>query len=60
MGAVAVIVIMFAPGGVWGFVRARWDIQLLPLRRRLVLQRSKRAGEASTAPSPTIHFGRIR
>src|SRR5271165_1494187 len=49
MGAVAVLVVMFAPAGVWGYVRARWNIQLLPLQRRLVLQRSTRTGEASTA-----------
>ena len=50
MGAVAVIVIMFAPTGVWGYVRTRWDIQLLPLRRRLVLQGAKKTGEPSPAP----------
>lgn len=38
MGAVAVVVIMFAPSGIWGFVRSRFDLQLLPLRRRLVLK----------------------
>ena len=37
MGAVAVVVIVFAPTGVWGFVRARWDLQLLPLQRRLIM-----------------------
>ncbi len=49
MGAVAVLVVMFAPAGVWGYVRARWNIQLLPLQRRLLLQRSTRTGEESTA-----------
>ena len=37
MGAVAVVVIVFAPTGVWGFVRSRWDLQLLPLQRRLII-----------------------
>ena len=37
MGAVAVVVIMFSPSGLWGFVRAHWDLQLLPLQRRLIL-----------------------
>jgi branched-chain amino acid transport system permease protein len=38
MGAAAVVTIMFAPAGVWGFVRAKWDVQLLPLQRRIVLK----------------------
>ena len=50
MGAVAVIVIVFAPAGVWGYVRGRWDIQLLPLRRRLVLKGQTKAGAAAPAP----------
>ncbi len=37
MGAVAVAVVVFAPAGVWGYVRTRWDLQLLPLQRRLIL-----------------------
>ncbi len=37
MGGVAVGVVVFAPAGVWGYVRARWDLQLLPLQRRLIL-----------------------
>ncbi len=37
MGAVAVAVVVFAPAGIWGYVRARWDLQLLPLQRRLIL-----------------------
>jgi len=49
MGTVAVITIMFAPAGVWGFARARWDLQLLPLQRRLTL---KSAADAS-APKPS-------
>ncbi|MBV8288161.1 MAG: branched-chain amino acid ABC transporter permease, partial [Hyphomicrobiales bacterium] len=52
MGAVAVIVIMFAPTGVWGYVRARWDIQLLPLQRRLVLKGMTKAGAAAATPAP--------
>jgi len=38
MGAVALGVIVFAPMGVWGYIRDRWDLQLLPLQRRLVLK----------------------
>ena len=39
MGAVAVVVVVFAPAGIWGYVRARWDVQLLPLQRRLILSK---------------------
>ena len=53
MGAVAVLVVMFAPAGVWGYVRARWNIQLLPLQRRLVLQRSTRPAKRRLPMSPT-------
>jgi branched-chain amino acid transport system permease protein len=44
MGVVAVAVVVFAPAGVWGYVRERWDLQLLPLQRRLIL---KEAGETA-------------
>jgi branched-chain amino acid transport system permease protein len=38
MGVVAVAVVVFAPSGVWGYARERWDLQLLRLQRRLVLK----------------------
>ncbi|HTR13292.1 MAG TPA: branched-chain amino acid ABC transporter permease [Roseiarcus sp.] len=57
MGSVAVIVIMFAPAGVWGYIRGRWDIQLLPLQRRLVLLGPSKPGGASAAPSPHRRTG---
>jgi branched-chain amino acid transport system permease protein len=38
MGTVAVTVVVFAPAGVWGYIRDRWDLQLLPLQRRLRVQ----------------------
>ncbi len=47
MGGVAVGVVVFAPAGVWGYVRARWDLQLLPLQRRLILSGS---GPQRSAP----------
>lgn len=37
MGAVAVAVIVFFPKGIWGFVQNKFDLQLLPLQRRLIL-----------------------
>ena len=49
MGAVAVAVVLFSPSGLWGFVRARWDLQLLPLQRRLIL--SSGASPAERRPA---------
>jgi branched-chain amino acid transport system permease protein len=37
MGTAGVVTIVFAPAGIWGYVRERWDLQLLPLQRRLIL-----------------------
>jgi len=31
LGAVAIAVMLIEPRGIWGFVRARWGVQLLPL-----------------------------
>jgi branched-chain amino acid transport system permease protein len=31
LGAVAIAVMLIEPRGIWGFVRARWGLQLLPL-----------------------------
>lgn len=36
MGVVAVLVMIVAPKGIWGFIQQRTGIELLPLRRRLV------------------------
>jgi branched-chain amino acid transport system permease protein len=35
LGALAIFVMLFAPQGIWGYVAARYDLVLLPLRRRL-------------------------
>jgi branched-chain amino acid transport system permease protein len=37
MGAIAVIVMLKAPGGVWGWVVHRFGVQLFPVNRRLVM-----------------------
>jgi len=37
MGAVAIVVMLWAPKGLWGFVADRFGWQALPLQRRLVL-----------------------
>lgn len=38
LGFVAIIVMLKAPQGVWGFVRARFDLQLFPLERRVIVK----------------------
>jgi branched-chain amino acid transport system permease protein len=40
MGAVAIIVMLFAPKGLWGLIAERFGWQVLPLQRRLVLSSS--------------------
>jgi len=36
LGAVAILVMLLAPRGLWGLVRSRWQIQLLPLQLRVI------------------------
>jgi branched-chain amino acid transport system permease protein len=35
LGALAIVVMLVAPGGLWGLVTRRFDIQLFPVRRRV-------------------------
>jgi len=35
LGGLAVLVMLVAPGGLWGFVAQRFDVQIFPVRRRL-------------------------
>ena len=35
LGVVAIVVMLRAPQGLWGFVRARFDLQLFPLEYRV-------------------------
>jgi branched-chain amino acid transport system permease protein len=36
LGALAIVVMLFAPQGIWGYVAARYGLVLFPLRRRLL------------------------
>ncbi len=36
MGAIAVLVMVFAPQGIWGLIQKKTGIELLPMRRRLL------------------------
>ncbi|HEY3225042.1 MAG TPA: branched-chain amino acid ABC transporter permease [Pseudolabrys sp.] len=39
MGAVAIVVMLWAPKGLWGYIAERFSWQALPLQRHLVLQK---------------------
>jgi branched-chain amino acid transport system permease protein len=39
MGAVAIVVMLWAPKGLWGMIAERFGWQALPLQRHLVLER---------------------
>jgi len=45
MGAIAIAVMLKAPFGIWGWVIQRYDLQLFPIGRRLVLAPSKGAAK---------------
>ena len=38
MGAIAVLVMIFAPKGLWGLLQKKTGIELLPMRRRLEIR----------------------
>jgi branched-chain amino acid transport system permease protein len=42
LGAVAIVVMLKAPKGVWGLIRARFDLQLFPLGYRVVRPTSQK------------------
>ena len=45
MGAVAIVMMLWAPKGIWGLIAERYGWQALPLQRRLVLEpKTKTAG----------------
>ena len=37
LGAIATVVMLISPQGIWGWVLIRYDLQLFPVRRRLVI-----------------------
>jgi branched-chain amino acid transport system permease protein len=36
LGALAIVVMLFAPRGIWGYISARFNLSLFPLERRLI------------------------
>jgi branched-chain amino acid transport system permease protein len=49
LGLFAIVVMLFAPKGIWGYLSERFDLVVFPVRRRLVLYRS--ANEAASRHS---------
>lgn len=47
MGAVAIVVMLWAPKGLWGLIAERYGWQALPLQRHLVLKPTKTTGRQS-------------
>ncbi|MEM9197266.1 MAG: branched-chain amino acid ABC transporter permease, partial [Pseudomonadota bacterium] len=56
LGAVAIVVMLFAPKGVWGLLRERFDLELFPLSYRV--RSVEPAGEVRADPSPKAPHGR--
>jgi branched-chain amino acid transport system permease protein len=45
MGAIAIVVMLKAPSGVWGYISHRFNIELFPVGRRLTLAPAKDGGK---------------
>jgi len=46
LGALAILIMLFAPRGIWGYLAARYDLVLFPIRRRLVpTEKTESAGD---------------
>ena len=41
LGLIAIVIMLKAPSGIWGWVTQRYNVQLFPVGRRLILARSK-------------------
>ena len=45
LGALAILVMLFAPKGLWGYLSQTYGLELLPTRRRLALRSDAERGE---------------
>jgi branched-chain amino acid transport system permease protein len=54
LGAFAIVTMLFAPRGIWGYLAERYGLALFPIRRRLVANAAQDAGEPTSA---TAHAG---
>ena len=56
LGVVAIVVMIWAPRGLWGFVMDRWDVRLFPTQLRMKVA-SERDAEERSSPA-TLAGGR--
>lgn len=42
LGSIAVAVMLFAPKGIWGWITSKYDIQLFPVGRRLIVDEEQK------------------
>jgi branched-chain amino acid transport system permease protein len=42
LGAFAIIIMLFAPKGIWGYLSERYGLVIFPIRRRLVANGEER------------------
>jgi branched-chain amino acid transport system permease protein len=52
LGALAIVIMLVAPGGIWGLVSRRFDIHLFPVRRRLVVPDAPAEPGPEADPAP--------
>ena len=52
LGAVAIVMMLFAPQGIWGFLYQRFGLELFPVRRRLPAHLRHTAPAAIEQPNP--------
>jgi branched-chain amino acid transport system permease protein len=45
LGALAILLMLFSPAGIWGVIAHRLDISLFPVRRRLIVRGARAAGK---------------
>jgi branched-chain amino acid transport system permease protein len=45
LGGLAILLMLFAPAGVWGVIAQRFDISLFPVRRKLIVASDTEKGE---------------
>ncbi len=51
LGALAIGVMLFAPRGIWGYLAARYDLALFPMRRRLIVSNDQNSQRDRTGAS---------
>lgn len=44
LGGLGIVVMLFAPRGLWGLISARTGVQLFPIRRRLIMTKGEKDG----------------